>query len=92
MGYRGTGLSMEPLYVMLSIRNVTQIISFNIIFICMFNMGLLSADVVPLSVCFGAAGVLRRVVGRWRNGRDKLLKVHDVGQEGVLRSGAFWVD
>ena len=55
-------------------------------------MGLLSADVVPLSVCFGAAGVLRRVVGGWRNGRDKLLKVHDVGQEGVLRSGAFWVD
>lgn len=47
---------------------------------------------VPLSICFRAAGVLRRIVGGWRNGGDKLLKIHDVGQEGVLRSGAFWVD
>lgn len=47
---------------------------------------------VPLSICFRAAGVLRRIVGGRRDGWDKLLKVHDVGQEGVLRSGAFWVD
>lgn len=47
---------------------------------------------VPLSVCLGAAGVFRRIVGRWRDGGNKLLKVHDVGQEGVLGSGAFWVD
>lgn len=47
---------------------------------------------VPLSICLGAAGVFRRIVGRWRDGGDKLFKVHDVGQEGVLRSGAFWVD
>lgn len=48
--------------------------------------------VLPLGVSLRAAGVLRRVVGGRGNGRDKLLKVHHVGQEGVLRSGAFWVD
>lgn len=48
--------------------------------------------VAPLSVSFRAAGVLRGIVGRGRNGRDKLLKVHDVGEEGILRSGALWVD
>ena len=47
---------------------------------------------VPLSVCLRAAGVLRRIVGGRRDGWNKLLKVHDVGKEGVLRSGAFWVD
>lgn len=47
---------------------------------------------VPLSVCFRAACVLWRIVGWWRDGWDKLLKVHDVGEEGILRSGAFWVD
>lgn len=46
----------------------------------------------PLSVGFRAAGVLGGIVGRWRDRRDKLLKVHDVGQEGILRSGAFWID
>lgn len=48
--------------------------------------------VAPLSVGFRAAGVLGGIVGRWRNRRDKLLKVHDVGQEGILRSGAFRID
>lgn len=47
---------------------------------------------VPLSVCLRAAGVLRRIVGGWRDGWNKLLKVHDVGQEGVLRCGALWID
>lgn len=47
---------------------------------------------VPLSVCLRAAGVLRRIVGGRRDGWNKLLKIHDVSQEGVLRSGAFWVD
>lgn len=46
----------------------------------------------PLGVGFRAAGVLGGVVGRWRNRRDKLIKVHDVGEEGVLRSGAFGID
>lgn len=47
---------------------------------------------VPLCICLRAAGVLRRIVGGRRDGWNKLLKVHDIGQESILRSSALWVD
>lgn len=46
----------------------------------------------PLRIRFRAAGIFRRVVGGWRNGRNKLFKVHHVTEKRILRSGAFWVD
>lgn len=47
---------------------------------------------VPLGVCLRATGILRWIVGGRRDGWNKLLKVHHVGQEGILGSSAFWVD
>lgn len=89
MGYRGMGLSMEPLYVMLH-QDITQAVKYGTYAPHRSNMS--TCKVAPLSVGFRAAGVLGGVIGRWRNRGDKLLKVHDVGQEGVLRSGAFRID
>lgn len=59
---------------------------------CYFILIMMNACLVPLGICLRAAGVLRRIVGRWRDGWNELLKVHNVGQEGILGSGAFWVN
>lgn len=73
-------------------QNTTQAVSGTVVHTQIIPANTPSCKVAPLSVGFRAAGVLGGVVGRWRNRRDKLIKVHDVAEEGVLRSGAFGID
>lgn len=73
-------------------QNITPAVSATVAHTQKIPASMPTCTVTPLSVGFRAAGVLGGVVGRWRNRGYKLIKVHDVGEEGVLRRGAFRID